>query len=70
MGDRVRSLPRRGLVIGAGSAVGGAWALGVLCAWAETASSRAAEERRNFMGSTVEGWKGRHGSRAAAGPQW
>jgi NTE family protein len=36
MGDREPSQPRRGLVIGAGSAVGGAWALGVLCAWAET----------------------------------
>jgi NTE family protein len=36
MGDRVRPQPRRGLVIGAGAAVGGAWALGVLCAWAET----------------------------------
>jgi NTE family protein len=28
--------PRRGLVIGAGAAVGGAWAMGVLCALAET----------------------------------
>ncbi|MGK5111303.1 MULTISPECIES: patatin-like phospholipase family protein [unclassified Geodermatophilus] len=36
MGDSVRSQPRRGLVIGAGAAVGGAWALGVLCALSDT----------------------------------
>jgi len=43
MGDGVRPQPRRGLVIGAGAAVGGAWALGMLCALAETEEATAFE---------------------------
>ena len=35
-GGAVPPPPRRGLVIGAGAAVGGAWALGALCALADT----------------------------------
>src|SRR5947209_16194354 len=36
MGDRERAELGRGLVIGAGGAVGGAWAAGMLCALADT----------------------------------